>query len=548
MSSEPAVDLNASRSADEVRVLLLPPTSRDALALQKVLAGAGVSCAVVPTIAALAAELPRGAGAAVVSEEALTADSASLVAHVRSQPVWSDLPVVILSRSGAETPAMRAVMNRLGDVTVLERPIRITTFLSVIKTALRARERQYQVRDHLAMLGAAQSEAERISRMKDEFLATLSHELRTPLNAILGWTQILQRDPADAEGVVEGLEVIERNARVQTQIIEDLLDMSRIINGKVSLAIEPVDLASVLRTALETVRPAADAKQIRIDTDYDPPVSTVNGDANRLLQVFWNLLSNAVKFTPRGGRIRVILDRTDSLLRVRVIDSGEGIDPRFLPHVFDRFRQADSSTTRRHGGLGLGLSIVRQLTELHGGTVAAASDGPGRGSTFIVFIPPAALGVGHEKTAAIFNEGARTPKAPTPDRASLAGIRVLVVDDEPDARGMLRRALEDCNAVVVTASSAAEAFDRLKIDRPDVMVSDIGMPGEDGYALIHRVRDLPPDHGGTTPAIALTAYARADDRTRAIQAGYQKHLSKPVEPPELVAIIASLAGTATPVA
>jgi PAS domain S-box-containing protein len=392
----------------------------------------------------------------------------------------------------------------------------------------------------------ARAEAERNGRMKDEFLATLSHELRTPLNAILGWAQIVRRSGDDPATLAEGLTTIERNARTQAQIIEDLLDMSRIISGKVRLDVRRVDLAEVVKAAVDTCRPAADAKGIRVQPVLDPHAGPVSGDPNRLQQVFWNLLSNAVKFTPKGGRVQVRLERVDSHVEVSVTDTGEGIGPEFLPHVFDRFRQADASTTRRHGGLGLGLAIVKQLAELHGGSVRATSAGPGFGTSFTVTLPPTV--VDPEPAGDPDGGGRRHPRAGgSPPGlgdlcASIAGVRVLVVDDEPDARALVRRVLEDCGAVVATAGSVAEALDRLRADRPDVLVSDIGMPGADGYTLIRQVRALGPAAGGDVPALALTAYARAEDRMKAVLAGFQMHVPKPVEPAELVTMIASLAG------
>jgi hypothetical protein len=397
------------------------------------------------------------------------------------------------------------------------------------------------VKDAEARREAALVEAERAGRMKDEFLATLSHELRTPLNAILGWAQILRGNPGDAADVAEGVEIIERNARAQTQIIEDLLDMSRIVSGKIRLDVRPLDLAGVVRAAVETVRPAADAKGVRLDVVPDPLVGPVTGDPNRLQQVFWNLLTNAVKFTPRGGRVRVAIDRVDAHVEVSVNDTGEGIPPDFLPYVFDRFRQADATTTRRHGGLGLGLAIVRQLAEVHGGSVRVTSGGAGRGSTFTVALPLTPTAAGPDAASQPPDPG--TGRAPLPGAscASVAGVRVLVVDDEPDARGLVKRLLEDCGAVVTTAGSAQEAFERVRAERPDVLVSDIGMPGEDGYALIRRVRALGAAQGGEVPAVALTAYARAEDRMKAVLAGFQHHVVKPVEPAELITMIAGLA-------
>ena len=395
---------------------------------------------------------------------------------------------------------------------------------------------------------AAREEAERASRMKDEFLATLSHELRTPLNAILGWSQILKRKGTGDEDVVEGVAVIERNARAQTQIIEDLLDMSRIISGKVRLDVRRVALADVVQAAVETVKPAADAKGVRVQVVLDPAAGPVSGDPGRLQQVFWNLLINAVKFTPRDGRVQVLLERVNSHLEVSVVDSGEGISPEFLPHVFDRFRQADASTTRRHGGLGLGLAIVKQLVELHGGSVTAKSAGKGEGSTFAVMLPVMAVReeVDGELERRHPTAGGREAGVEVVDgwegHGDISGMRVLVVDDEADARALMKRLLEEKRAEVMVAASAAEAFEVLKRERPDVLVSDIGMPGEDGHSLMRRVRALRAEEGGETPAVALTAYARSEDRMKAVGAGFQHHVAKPVEPAELIAMMASLRG------
>ncbi len=392
---------------------------------------------------------------------------------------------------------------------------------------------------------AARAEADRSSRMKDEFLATLSHELRTPLNAILGWATILSTSTPDQEELRDGLETIQRNARAQTQIIEDLLDMSRIVNGKVRLEVQPTDLAAVLSAAMDTVRPAAQAKGVKLRSVLDPRAGPVSGDAGRLQQVFWNLLNNAVKFTPRGGQVQVLLECVDSHVQVSVADTGEGISADFLPNVFDRFRQADASTTRRHGGLGLGLAIVKQLVELHGGTVRVKSPGPGQGSTFIVMLP---LTVLHpEVEPDVLNR--RHPRAtmldaslPDLDPRRLTGVNVVIVDDELDARALVTRLLERCGAAVRTASTAEEVMGLIAEKKPDVLVSDIGMPREDGYALIRRIRSLAPDHGGNIPALALTAYARTEDRIKAVQAGFQTHVAKPVEPAELITMVASLAG------
>lgn len=389
---------------------------------------------------------------------------------------------------------------------------------------------------------AARSTIEKASLLKDEFLATLSHELRSPLNGILGWSQLMRKDQADGKIIAQGLEVIERNARAQAEIIEDLLDMSRIISGKVRLDVQRVDLSSVLRAAVETTRPTAEAKGVHLQTVIDPlPGMSVSGDVNRLQQVLWNLLSNAVKFTPKGGRIQVLLERIDSHLEISVTDTGEGIRPEFLPYIFDRFRQADASTTRRHGGLGLGLSIVRQLVELHGGSVTVKSDGPEKGSTFLVSLPLTA--VHRYREVEVERRHPRLgPKGMTEVEVEIKGVRVLVVDDEMDARTLLKRILEDSQAVVTVAESAEKAIELLRVGKFDVLVSDIGMAGEDGYSLIKRVRALDAADGGDIPAIALTAYARGEDRIKAIAAGFQMHIAKPVETVELITMIAGARG------
>lgn len=388
---------------------------------------------------------------------------------------------------------------------------------------------------------AARSEAERASRMKDEFLATLSHELRTPLSAILGWSQILAAGSGLSPEVAQAAEVIARNARLQSQIIDDLLDMNRIISGKIHLDVQVVDLARIIESSLETVRPAAVAKGIRLRAVLDERAGPVSGDPSRLQQIFWNLLTNAIKFTPRGGNVRIVLSRIDSHIDVSVIDNGIGIAEEFLPHVFDRFTQADSSSTRHHGGLGLGLAIVRQLSECHGGWVRAASEGAGRGCTFTVSLPLLPIHALPSEAQRHPNSSIAAPVIPE-SLPRLDGVTVLVVDDEPDARDVAKRLLTSQGAEVTTAASADEAFELLKNSPPTVLVSDIGMPGEDGLSLIRRVRKLDSSSAGATPALALTAYARSEDRMAALLAGFQMHTAKPVEAPELLAMVASLAG------
>jgi PAS domain S-box-containing protein len=388
-------------------------------------------------------------------------------------------------------------------------------------------------------------EAQRANRAKDEFLATVSHELRTPLNAMLGWTQLLRIGQLSEDARRRAFDSIERNMRVQVQLIEDLLDVSRIITGKLRLSIEPVRLPEVIGAAVDAIRPAAAAKQIDVLLALDPVGGAISGDPDRIQQILWNLLSNGIKFTPAGGRVTVRLERVDPFVEVSISDTGSGIPKEFLPHVFDRFRQADSTATRTQGGLGLGLAIVRHLTELHGGTVRAESPGEGRGATFTVQFPVRAIAAPEADPALVPpRPGSPGSGAPEP---SLAGVRVLVVDDEPDARELIQTVLAHYGAEVTTAASVEEALLALVGSVPNVLVSDVGMPGEDGYALIRQVRALETDRGLRIPAVALTAYARVEDRHRALRAGFARHLAKPVEPLELVSVISAVVKPSAPV-
>jgi PAS domain S-box-containing protein len=408
-----------------------------------------------------------------------------------------------------------------------------------ISERIRAEEEKSQL---LASERAARSAAEHASRMKDEFLATMSHELRTPLNAIVGWSSLLLQGKLDANDLQQGLSTIERNARVQTRLIEDLLDMSRIISGKLRLDIQRVLPLTIVEAAIDAVKPAADAKGVSLEKILDPQAAPVAGDPGRLQQVVWNLLSNAIKFTPKGGRVQVILQRANSHVELTVADTGQGIAPDFLPFVFDRFRQADPSTTRKHGGLGIGLAIAKQLVELHGGSIRAASPGEGQGSSFIVQLPLMVVHAQPGEAERLHPRAAAGIVRPQASHSQLQGVKVLVVDDEQDARELIRRVLEDCKAEVLTAGSAAEAMPILLQQKPDVLLSDIGMPQVDGYDFLRQVRSMTDHAGGRIPAIALTAFARSEDRTRALMSGYQVHVSKPVEPAELVATVASVVG------
>lgn len=378
------------------------------------------------------------------------------------------------------------------------------------------------------------------SRLKDEFLATISHELRTPLNAILGWAHIVRSGQLDNGSYAKALDTIERNARAQAQLIDDLLDVSRIITGKLRLDVRPADPNSFIDSAIEALRPAAEAKGVRVQRIIDTGVVSIPGDPVRLQQVVWNMLSNAIKFTPRGGRVQVRLERVNSHIDIVVSDTGQGIPADFLPHVFDRFRQADQRTTRQHGGMGLGLAIVRHLVELHGGTVTATSPGAGLGATFTVSLPVIPVYQVDEMGARV--HPAASDFSPAPEHVErLDGLKILVLDDEKDTRELLEAGLSQCGAEVTLADSAGEAFELISSEIPDVLISDIGMPVEDGYDVIRRLRSLPAEKGGKIPAIALTAYARVEDRMQALKAGYQMHVPKPVELAELAAVVASVA-------
>ncbi len=435
----------------------------------------------------------------------------------------------IRSKGGAEIPVLVNAVRRERDGLVTN---------DCVLMQMRQRN-QYE--DEIL---EAKRAAEESTRAKDEFMAMVSHELRTPLTAILGWARMLRTGNLDEPTAARALGAIERNAESQNQLIGDLLDFSRIISGKIRLDVGRVELASVVESAIDVVSPAADAKGIRLQAVLDPKAGPISGDPERLQQVMWNLLSNAVKFTPKGGRIQVRLARINSSVEITVSDTGQGISAEFLPYVFDRFRQADSVTTRRQSGLGLGLAITKHLVELHGGTIRAESPGEGQGTTFVLRLP--VMIVHHAEHFSEDTAERRPPlgedERPPAELKRLDGIHVLVVDDERDARELLATILTQSGAAVTVAAGVADALDKLGRVKPDLLVSDIEMADEDGYSLIRKVRALEKDRGRRLPAIALTAHARSSDRLRALSEGYQMHITKPVEPAELVLAITNLIG------
>jgi PAS domain S-box-containing protein len=454
-------------------------------------------------------------------------------------------PIMVRVRNGERVERLETVRVRKDGVKIhvsaTIAPIRnvagdVTGTSSVardISDRIRAAEERalISVRDQAAREGA-----ESANRAKDAFLAVVSHEMRSPLNAMIMWVHLMRSAKLSDEEFRRALDTIERNIKSQAKLVDDLLDVSRIVSGKLRLDLRPLGPISVIEAALEGLRPGADAKQIRIDCELDPQGGPVLADPGRLQQVIANLISNAIKFTPAGGRVVVRLKRVASQSVISVTDDGEGIPAEFFPYLFDRFRQADSAPSRAHGGLGLGLAIVRNLVELHGGTVHAASDGLGKGATFTVKLPINALRT-RDLAESPVEFDLRAANLP-----SLGGLHVLVVDDDADAREALTRFLEARNADVRLVASAAEALEAIRRSRPDVLVSDIGMPGEDGYALMEKVRLLDKEHGRRLPAVAVTAYAGAEDRVRSLAAGFQMHLVKPVDAAELIMVIASLSG------
>lgn len=511
----------------ENRVLVLMPTGRDASLICSTLEKDNIKSLICPDISNLIENIKLGAGVILMAEEALKKESLDeLSKTLEDQPVWSDIPVMLFAGNASNAERLSATVGTRFNVTIVERPIRIPMLISAVRGLLRARERQYQSRNLLNQL-------EESDRQKDLFLATLSHELRTPLNSILGWIQML-RSNSDKIDIHRGLEVIERNAKAQSEIVSDILFVSRVITGKLTLDFKPIDLTAVLQDAIEIVRPAIEDKEIDLHTFFDSNDIKIKGNGDRLKQVFWNILSNAIKFTPPHGKIEVYTSVKDKNIEIEIRDSGQGIDSDFLPFIFERFRQADSSYTRKVGGLGLGLAIVQYLVKMHGGEVTVQSEGIDQGTSFCVSLPILET----SQTSVNEIDIKQSPKMNSYDLPE--GTHILLVEDNLDSREMLKVLFSQYNFKTTAVGSAAEALSAIKQNKPHILISDIGMPDEDGYELIRKIRELPPEEGGLIPAIALTGYASVQDRDLALKAGYQEHFSKPIDIDKLVDIVKNL--------
>lgn len=512
----------------ETRVLVLMPTGRDAALVCTMLEKSAINPLACADMNELSEAISAGAGAVLLAEEALQKETLEhLIEKFEEQPVWSDLPVVLFAGNAQNAEMLAATIGTRFNATIVERPIRIPMLISAVQGALRARQRQYQSRNLLHQL-------EESDRQKDLFLATLSHELRTPLNSILGWIQML-RSNSQTVDLNHGLEIIERNAKAQSEIVSDILVVSRIITGKLTFDMNPVDLVSILQETIEIVLPTIENKEIKLRTYFDSNIKQIMGNDDRLKQIFWNILSNAVKFTPPHGQIDVYASVNGANVEIEISDSGEGIEPDFLPFIFERFRQADSSYTRKVGGLGLGLAIVRHLVEMHGGEVSVKSEGNNRGTTFTVTLP-----ISDSQLTAAGNSSAGTTDFSEADGQLPLGTRILLVEDNEDSREMLKVLFAQYDLNITAVGTAAEALESVRQAPPDLLISDIGMPGEDGYALIRKIRQLPPEKGGLVPAIALTGYASLQDRDLALKDGYQEHISKPIDINKLIELIKDL--------
>jgi len=515
-------------SDDVTRVLIFAPIGRDSSLTADLLSRAGIACQICHSMNDVCIELARGAGALLLTEESLSDPRLDDLAEaLAAQPPWSDISILLFAGTDRSQAALRTLhkLEVLRNVTLLDRPIRTAAVISTVRAALRGRQRQYELRDTLVALQRARLEAERANRLKDEFLATVSHELRTPLNAILGWVAMLRQVRFEPQRVAGILEIIERNAKAQAQLIADVLDISRMISGRVKLEVTAVSLAHVISDAVDSVRPGAAARGIELHLDVDEgPVA--NADPDRLQQVVWNLLSNACKFTSEGGRIDVTLRADRTRATITVADTGIGISPDFLPYVFDRFRQAEQGFTRSHGGLGLGLAIVKHLVEMHGGGVTVRSDGPGKGAAFDVRLPLA-------RALTPRRDRSEIPSSELP-KVDLSDHFVLVVDDDETTRDLMVTLLSQCGAQVRAVGNVRDALQEFEAAVPGLVVADIGMPGEDGLSMMKRIRQRSPARGGLVRAIAISAYARPEDRQAALAAGYDDFLAKPAMPADVV--------------
>ena len=504
-------------------VLVLAPTFDDSKVAVMVLEEAGIKACACDSLDTLTEKITAGCGAVVIAEEALKIDELSIMQRaLANQATWSDLPVIILSAAKA-SPSFE-VFAKSGNISILERPFSRLTLVRSVEVALRARRQQYQVRDLL-------EEQRQATERRDEFFATLSHELRTPLNVILGWLEILKSGKLDENSQQEALEVLERNARIQKGLIDDILDISRIVTGKMFFDPAALSVQKMLESMVASFNPKAQEKGIDLHVQIPAGEFVVMADEQRLAQVMSNLLTNAIKFTPQGGKVAIDVVTAGQNLEITVADNGQGIDPQFLPHIFDRLKQEDMSTTRSHGGLGLGLAIAHYIVQEHKGTLQATSAGRGRGAVMKVTLPLFYLGI------------KEVVKSETTDNLpqSLKGVRVLVVDDSPDILQLIQVWLKKAEAEVKLANSAKEALETIGNYYPHVLLSDIGMPDIDGYQLIAKVRALSDSKVGNVPAVALTAYARDEERKRALNAGFQMHISKPISSGQLISAVAQLA-------
>ena len=508
---------------EEERLLVLAPTGRDSVMTCQILNSNRLPCRPCKDIQELCFLLKHGAGSLLITDEALNPYAVRcLLEALDQQESWSDVPIIVFPANGDNAAVLLEKLGSRANVTILERPVRIEILLNAAKSALRARRRQYDTRNLLVQL-------ENADRQKDLFLATLSHELRTPLTAILGWSRLLQTGTLDAENTAVAIRVINRSATAQNQLIADILSVSQLVAGTLRIDLVPLDLDTLVRGAIDALRPAAEAKSIGLECVFENG-GWILGDAGRIQQIISNVLSNAIKFTPVNGRIDVRVSATAKTSEITVRDNGKGIPRDFLPHIFEHFRQADSSFTRAEGGLGLGLAIVHRLVELHGGTVKAESAGEGQGTTITITLPLAV-------------ERSDTKAAATPVIAPvLEGLRVLAVDDDEDSLCILEYVLRQYGATVFAVNSSDAALEIVKTHQPDVLVSDIGMPGRDGYELLRRL--IARRNSAPLAAIALTGYASQQDRERALAVGYHAHLAKPFEPVELVRSIKQVAAAA----